>query len=82
MGTSCSTDDLRSACQDAQDSGKVHLDLSEVLGLKNGPTVSVDNLLQVIASHEDPQVSVSWSDKTLTLQKTDGGAIASFSLEF
>lgn len=84
MGLECSTEDLRTTCQTAQDAGEVHIDLSGVLGLKKGtgPTVGVDNLLEVLSDHASPQVSVSWDDKTLTLQKTEGGAIASLQLKF
>jgi len=64
--------------------GEPTIDLGLLIGGGTGPCVSVRNLLGVVASHEDPEVTLSWSDgdASLTVQKTDGGVLATLEVKF
>lgn len=63
--------------------GEPRIDLGLLLGTRLGPTVSVPNLLDVIATHDEPQVKLTWDeDKSLIVQRTDGGVMATLEVKF
>lgn len=77
------TDELQFALEQASALNKPHLNLSKIFNTDKPLYVSVDNLLPVIAKIDQPQISLHWDgDKTLTLSKIEGGAMATFELEF
>jgi hypothetical protein len=77
----CPTDDLQWLCQITKRVGDPHVDLAAVLG-PGAPKVSVNNLMGVITNHEHPEVALSWDDKMVTVQRTDGGFMAMLKVEF
>lgn len=80
----CATGNLQWICQIADQAGEPHVDLSGLLGLTPGagPLLSVENLASVIAAHEEPEVSISWDDSSLSIARTDGGVMATFEVKF
>lgn len=63
--------------------GEPRIDLGLLLGTGLGPSVSVPNLLEAVASHDEPQVRLSWdSGASLTVQRSDGGVLATLEVTF
>lgn len=80
----CCTSELKLACLGSLEEGAPWLDLSPFLGLKSGegPSVAVSNLINIMAAHDAPEISVGWNDKYLTVSKTDGGVMVTFEVRF
>lgn len=81
--TICGRDDLCSALEMSQELGEPAFDLSHIFGTQKPLYVSIENLLDVVANHDAPEVGLHWDgDKTLTVKKTDGGVMATFEITF
>lgn len=65
--------------------GDPHFDLSPFFGdaVDHPMYVAVENLLDVVKNHDDPEIGLHWDgDKILSLKAGDGGVMASFQIEF
>jgi len=79
----CNRETLRELAKRAKKLGKAHVDLSEVLPVEGNLYIEVDNLFDVVANDEGPEVSLHWDEAAaLTVQKTDGGVLGTFKVKF
>lgn len=85
MAYSChfEREELQDLLRFSKESGQSSIDLNRFICGGTPLLVSVDNLLDVVAEHKEPKLSLSWDEgTTVSVHKTSGGVIASFELTF